>query len=150
VRYDADGHGVIEPDDIDIAIAVDTADGLALPVVRRVDALEREEFAGRMRELIARARANELRPDDVGGASTSVSNLGAYGIRAGTAVLPVDHAAIVFVGAVEPRAVVRDGAVVVRSMCTLSITYDHRMVDGATAARLTVTLASLLEQEESR
>ena len=140
---------MIELDDVDIAIAVDTPDGLAMPVVRRVDTLDRDVLAQRARELIARARADELTPADVGGASASVSNLGAYGIRAGTAVLPVDHAAIVFVGAIEPRAVVRDGVIVVRSMCTLSITYDHRVVDGATAARLTVTLASLLEQEET-
>ncbi len=152
VRFDrdGDGDGVLELDDVDIAIAVDTPDGLVVPVVRRVDTLDREALAQRTRELVVRARANELTPDDVGGASASVSNLGAYGIRAGTAVLPVDHAAIVFVGAIEPRAVVRDGAIVVRSMCTLSITYDHRVVDGAAAARLTVTLASLLEQEESR
>jgi pyruvate dehydrogenase E2 component (dihydrolipoamide acetyltransferase) len=152
VRFDhhVDGDGVLELDDVDIAIAVDTPDGLAVPVVRRVDTLDRDALAQRTRELVVRARANELTPDDVGGASASVSNLGAYGIRAGTAVLPVDHAAIVFVGAIEPRAVVRDGAIVVRSMCTLSITYDHRVVDGAAAARLTVTLASLLEQEESR
>ena len=148
VRYDADGHGVFELDDVDIAIAVDTPEGLAMPAVRRVDTLDHDSLAQRAREVIARARADELTPADVGGASASVSNLGAYGIRAGTAVLPVDHAAIVFVGAIEPRAVVRDGAIVVRSMCTLSITYDHRVVDGATAARLTVTLASLLEQED--
>ena len=148
VRFDGDG--VIELDDVDIAIAVDAPDGLAIPVLRCVDLIDHEALAQRTREVIARARANALTPHDVGGGSATVSNLGANGIRAGTAVLPVDHATIVFVGAIGPRAVVRDGAIVVRSMCTLSITYDHRVVDGATAARLSTTLASLLEQDDAR
>ncbi len=144
VRFADDS--VLELDDVDIAIAVDTPAGLILPVVRRADLLDIDTLAGRTRELAVRARTTGLAIGDVGAASATVSNLGAYGIRAGTAVLPVEQAVLVFVGAIEERAVVRDGAIVVRSMCTLSVTYDHRVVDGITAARLTTTIATLLEQ----
>ena len=144
VRFADDS--VLELDDVDIAIAVDTPAGLILPVVRRADLLDIDAIAGRTRELAARARTTGLAIGDVGPASATVSNLGAYGIRAGTAVLPVGQAVLVFVGAIEDRAVVRDGTIVVRSMCTLSVTYDHRVVDGVTAARLTTTIATLLEQ----
>ncbi len=144
VRFADDS--VVELDAVDIAIAVDTPAGLILPVVRRADLLDIDTLADRTRELATRARATGLAIGDVGPASATVSNLGAYGIRAGTAVLPVEQAVLVFVGAIEERAVVRDGTVVVRSMCTLSVTYDHRVVDGVTAARLTTTVATLLEQ----
>ena len=144
VRFTDDS--VLELDDVDIAIAVDTPAGLILPVVRRADLLDIDTLAGLTRQLAARARTTGLAIGDVGAASATVSNLGAYGIRAGTAVLPVEQAVLVFVGAIEDRAVVRDGAIVVRSMCTLSVTYDHRVVDGVTAARLTTTIATLLEQ----
>ncbi len=144
VRFADDS--VLELDDVDIAIAVDTPAGLILPVVRRADLLDIDTLAGRTRELAVRARTTGLAIGDVGAASATVSNLGAYGIRAGTAVLPVEQAVLVFVGAIEDRAVVRDGTIVVRSMCTLSVTYDHRVVDGITAARLTTTIATLLEQ----
>ena len=144
VRFADDS--VVELDAVDIAIAVDTPTGLILPVVHRADLLDIDTLAARTRELAARARTTGLAIGDVGAASATVSNLGAYGIRAGTAVLPVEQAVLVFVGAIEERAVVRDGAIVVRSMCTLSVTYDHRVVDGVTAARLTTTIATLLEQ----
>ena len=144
VRFADDS--VVELDAVDIAIAVDTPAGLILPVVRRADLLDIDTLAGRTRELAVRARTTGLAIGDVGAASATVSNLGAYGIRAGTAVLPVEQAVLVFVGAIEDRAVVRDGTIVVRSMCTLSVTYDHRVVDGITAARLTTTIATLLEQ----
>ena len=142
------GDSVIELDHVDIVIAVDAPEGLALPVVRDAAALDLHALAARAHDVVARARANALGPDDVGLASATVSNLGAYGIRAGTAVLPVDQAVLVFVGVIEERAVVRDAAVVVRSMCTMSLTFDHRVVDGATAARLSTTLVSMLEHEE--
>ena len=147
VRLDADH--LVEPDAIDVGLAVDTPGGLVVPVLRAIDTDDLPTIAARAHDAARRARANELTPADVGHASATVSNLGALGIRAGTAVLPVDHAVLVFVGAIEDRAVVRDGTVVVREMCTLSITYDHRVIDGATGARFAHALVAQLEQEDS-
>lgn len=147
VRLDADH--LVEPDAIDVGLAVDAPGGLVVPVLRALDTDDLPTIAARAHDAARRARTNELTPADVGPASATVSNLGALGIRAGTAVLPVDHAVLVFVGAIEDRAVVRDGTVVVREMCTLSITYDHRVIDGATGARFAHALVAQLEQEDS-
>jgi pyruvate/2-oxoglutarate dehydrogenase complex dihydrolipoamide acyltransferase (E2) component len=143
-----DADHLVEPDAIDVGLAVDAPGGLVVPVLHALDTLDLPTLAARAHDAARRARAHELTPDDVGPAAATVSNLGALGIRAGTAVLPVDHAVLVFVGAIEDRAVVRDGTVVVREMCTLSLTYDHRVIDGATGARFARALVAQLEQED--
>ncbi|MGH7857476.1 MAG: 2-oxo acid dehydrogenase subunit E2, partial [Candidatus Binatia bacterium] len=119
--------------------------GLLVPVIRNADRLSLAGLSGEARRLAAKAREHGLDPSDFGDGSFTVSNLGAYGIRAGTPVLNPPESVLVFVGAVEDRPVVRDGAVVVRPMVTLSIAYDHRVADGAAAARLTRRIRELLE-----
>jgi pyruvate/2-oxoglutarate dehydrogenase complex dihydrolipoamide acyltransferase (E2) component len=134
--------------DVDVGIAVDTERGLVVPVLRHVDRLGLVEVSAGIRDLVHRARAGTLAPDDVRGGSASVSNIGARGIKAGTAVLNGPQAALVVVGSVEPRAVVVDGVVAARPTMTLSITFDHRVVDGAPAAAFTAAVKHGLEATE--
>jgi pyruvate dehydrogenase E2 component (dihydrolipoamide acetyltransferase) len=134
---------------VNAGIAVDTPRGLVVPVVRNADRLSIHALAREARRLAAKARAGGLDPDDFGVGTFTVSNLGSFGIRAGTPVVNPPEAMLVFVGAVEERPVVRDGAIVVRPTLTLSIAYDHRVADGADAARLTARIRELLESPAS-
>lgn len=132
--------------DVDITLAMDTPDGLMVPVLRRA---QEQSLAGRARarhELTERARTGSLTVDDVGIGTITVSNLGAYGVPTGVPLLVAPYAAIVFVGSMEQRVVVREGGIAVRTMCTLAISYDHRVADGATAARFTTTLRDAVEE----
>jgi len=140
-----DGDELVLFADINVGIAVDTSRGLLVPVIRRADQRSLAEIAAAAKRLVDKARSTGLEAADLQGGSFSVSNLGPYGIRAGTPVLNAPEAMLIFVGAVEERPVVRDGAVVIRSMVTLSIAYDHRVTDGAAAARLSARIKALLE-----
>ena len=122
---------------VDVGFAVDTPRGLIVPVIRRADNLSVEELAAESQRLIEAARSGRLGPENIGGASLTVSNLGMFGIRAGTPVINLGEPILVFVGAVEDRPVVAEGQIVVRPMLTLSIAYDHRVADGVAAARFT-------------
>ncbi len=132
--------------DVDIALAMDTPDGLLVPVVRRSQADSLTGRAQRRHALTERARSSTLTVDDMGAGSITVSNLGAYGISTGIPLLVSPYAAIVFVGAMEPRVVARSGGIAVRTMCSLAISFDHRVVDGATAARFTSTVRAAVEE----
>lgn len=140
-----DAGELVEFDDVNIAIAVDTDRGLDIPVVRNADRLDHAALAIACRDVVDRARADRLTIDDRIGASATVSNLGAQGITAGTPVINGPEALLAFMGAVEPRAVVRDGAVVIRPMMTLSCAFDHRVVDGVAAAAFVASVKSMLE-----
>jgi len=122
---------------VDVGFAVDTPRGLIVPVIRRADNLSVEELAAESQRLIEAARSGRLGPENIGGASLTVSNLGMFGIRAGTPVINLGEPILVFVGAVEDRPVVAEGQIVVRPMLTLSIAYDHRVADGVAAAQFT-------------
>jgi pyruvate dehydrogenase E2 component (dihydrolipoamide acetyltransferase) len=143
-----DVNAVIEGDelvrfaDVHVGVAVERPHGLVVPVIADADRRPLPELAERIRALAAGSAG-----DDVPG-SITVSNLGAYGIRAGTPVLNPPEASLVFVGAVEDRVVARDGVPVVRPMVTLSVAFDHRVVDGATAARFVASLRDRLEHPD--
>lgn len=134
---------------VDIGFAVDTPRGLVVPVIRHVDQRSVAELAAESQRLIDAARSGRLGPNDIGGASLTVSNLGMFGIRAGTPVINLGESILVFVGAVEDRPVVREGQIVIRPALTLSIAYDHRVADGVTAAQFTRGLQGKLESLES-
>ncbi|HUP76002.1 MAG TPA: dihydrolipoamide acetyltransferase family protein [Acidimicrobiales bacterium] len=136
---------LVEFDEINIAIAVETTRGLEVPVIRNADRLDLAGLSAACRGAVDRARADELALDECSGASATVSNLGAHGITAGTPVINGPEALLAFMGAVESRAVVRDGGIVVRSMMTLSIAFDHRVVDGVAAAAFVASVKRLLE-----
>ena len=135
-------------DGVDVGFAADTPRGLVVPVVRHADTLSVKEFAAESQRLVEAARIGRLAPENIGGASLTVSNLGMFGIRAGTPVINLGEPILVFVGAVEDRPVAVQGQIVIRPLLTLSIAYDHRVADGVAAAGFTRGLKNTLERAE--
>jgi pyruvate dehydrogenase E2 component (dihydrolipoamide acetyltransferase) len=138
--------GLFVPDRVDVAVAVDTDAGLFAPVIRDADRLTLRQLAARSRELIARARAGRLTADEMRDATFTVTNLGGLGIDAFTPILHLPQAAVLGVGRIVREPAVHDDRVVPRDRVTLSLTFDHRVVDGAPAARFLDTLRGCLEQ----
>jgi pyruvate dehydrogenase E2 component (dihydrolipoyllysine-residue acetyltransferase) len=130
----------------DVGIAVATERGLLVPVVRRCDALTVAEIAAARADLVVRAREGKLQADELEGGTFTISNLGMYGVEQFIAVLNPPQAAILAAGAIEDRPVARDGDVVVRPTMTMTLTCDHRSVDGATAADFLRTVKAFLEE----
>jgi pyruvate dehydrogenase E2 component (dihydrolipoamide acetyltransferase) len=139
------GDRLVPLSEVSVGLAVAAETGLTVPVVRGADRLSVAEIGEETRALIAAARAGRLGPGQLGGASLTISNLGAYGIAFGTPVLNLDEPILVFVGALEERPVVQAGRIVAGRRVTLSIAYDHRVVDGLEAARFSRALKRRLE-----
>jgi pyruvate dehydrogenase E2 component (dihydrolipoamide acetyltransferase) len=137
--------GIRLPQAIHIGIAVDTEAGLLVPVVRDVPSLDLRQLASATRELIGRARDGRLATADMQGACFTVTNLGAYGIDAFTPVVNPPECAVLGVGRIARRPAVVGDAVVPRDQVTLSLTFDHRVVDGAPAARFLQAIALAVE-----
>lgn len=129
----------------DIGVAVAIEDGLITPVVRAADRKSVGEISREVKELAARARSRKLMPEEYTGATFSISNLGMLGIDDFTAVINPPEAAILAVGAMTPKPVVRDGEIVVRQIMRVTMSCDHRVIDGATGARFLQTFRKLLE-----
>ncbi|MBA3513080.1 MAG: pyruvate dehydrogenase complex dihydrolipoamide acetyltransferase [Pyrinomonadaceae bacterium] len=129
----------------DIGVAVAVEDGLITPVVRSADRKSLGEIAGEVRELAERARHRKLRPDEYTGATFSISNLGMFGIDEFTAVINPPEGAIMAIGAMSKRPVVRDEEIVVRQMMKVTMSCDHRVIDGATGAKYLQTFKKILE-----
>jgi len=127
-----------------VAVAVD--DGLITPIVRDAHVKGIAQIAEEVRELAGRARERKLKPDEYTGATFSVSNLGMFGIEAFTGVINPPEAGILAVGALEERAVVEAGQVVVRPRMRITMSCDHRVIDGAQGARFLETLKAILEE----
>jgi pyruvate/2-oxoglutarate dehydrogenase complex dihydrolipoamide acyltransferase (E2) component len=136
---------VVEFEDINIAIAVETARGLDVPVVEHADRLDLAALSSACRRAVDRARAGTAVAGERVGASATVSNLGGHGVIAGVPVINGPESLLAFAGVVEPRAVVRAGVVVIRSTMTLSVAFDHRVVDGAAAAAFVGAVKTRLE-----
>ncbi len=132
--------------DVHLGMAVALDNGLIVPVLRNIDQMGLREIRVRSADLVDRARAQKLKGDELTGATFTVSNLGSYGIREFTAIINPPEVAILAVGNAEPRAVVRNGQVVSRHMMTVTMSSDHRVIDGATAAEFLRTLKGLLEE----
>jgi pyruvate dehydrogenase E2 component (dihydrolipoamide acetyltransferase) len=129
-----------------IGIATAAPQGLVVPVVRSAERLSLAEFAERRADVIVRARDNKLRQEDLEGGTFTISNLGMYGVEQFVAILNPPQAAILAVGATEERPVACGGEVVVRPMLTVTLTVDHRAVDGAPAAEFLRTVKTFLEE----
>jgi pyruvate dehydrogenase E2 component (dihydrolipoamide acetyltransferase) len=129
----------------DIGVAVAIEDGLITPVVRAADQKSLSQIAGEVRELAERARSKKLKPEEYTGATFSISNLGMFGIDEFTAVINPPEGAILAVGAMTPKPVVRDNQVVVRQMMRVTMSCDHRVIDGATGAKFLQTFKKILE-----
>ncbi|ABG03326.1 catalytic domain of components of various dehydrogenase complexes [Rubrobacter xylanophilus DSM 9941] len=132
-------------EDVNVSVAVATGSGLLVPVVRWAQALELGELAARLREVLERARSGRLSAEDTAGGTITLSNLGMYGIEGGTPLVTHPQAAVVFAGAIVERPWAVSGRVEVRPTLTLSVGFDHRILDGVAAARFTTALRRRLE-----
>jgi pyruvate dehydrogenase E2 component (dihydrolipoamide acetyltransferase) len=130
---------------VHIGVAVDTDDGLLVPVVRDADGKTTRQIAGEIAGLAERARERKLTRDEMEGASFTITNLGGIGGTSFTPVVPHPQVAILGVSRVREAAVVHEGEIVVRLVMPLSLSYDHRALNGADAARFARHVASLLE-----
>ncbi|HEX8352716.1 MAG TPA: dihydrolipoamide acetyltransferase family protein, partial [Pyrinomonadaceae bacterium] len=129
----------------DVGVAVALENGLITPVVRSANTKSVGQISREVKELAERARSRKLTPEEYTGATFSVSNLGMFGIDEFTALINPPEAAILAVGAMTPRPVVRDGEVTVRQLMRVTLSCDHRVVDGATGAKFLQTLKKILE-----
>jgi pyruvate dehydrogenase E2 component (dihydrolipoamide acetyltransferase) len=129
-----------------LSVAVDTDAGLVAPVVRDVDRLTLRQVAEQIRTLAGRARQGKLSADEMQLGVFTITNLGAFGIDAFTPIINMPQVAILGVGAIVREPAVVDGQIVVRDRLTLSLTFDHRVVDGAPAARFLKDLRQGIEQ----
>ncbi len=129
-----------------IGVAVALEDGLIVPVVRHADRLSLREIAQETRRLAEAARAGTLTVDEATGSTFTITNLGMYGVDISTPVINPPEVAILGVGRIIEKPAVFQGEIVKRSMMALSLTFDHRIVDGAPAAAFLKTLAGLLEK----
>ncbi|MEZ5841941.1 MAG: pyruvate dehydrogenase complex dihydrolipoamide acetyltransferase [Hyphomicrobiales bacterium] len=120
----------------DVGVAVAIPGGLITPVVRGVESKTLTTISAEMKDFAARARARKLMPEEYTGGTTAISNLGMFGIKEFSAVINPPHATILAVGAGEERAVVENGAVVIANVMTVTLSTDHRAVDGALGAEL--------------
>jgi len=134
-RLSQDGQTVERLPFVHLGMAVDTERGLLVPVIRDAEQKSLRAFAAEFRALIERAREGKSLPDDLSGGTFTVTNLGMYEIDAFTPIINLPEAAILGAGRIQPKPVVHNGEIVTRPMWTLSLTFDHRLVDGAPAAR---------------
>jgi pyruvate dehydrogenase E2 component (dihydrolipoamide acetyltransferase) len=129
-----------------VGIAVAAPSGLVVPVIRDADRRSVQEIAGARAELVGRARDGKLTREDMSGGTFTISNLGMLGVDEFVAVLNPPQVAILAVGAVKPTPVVVDGEVDVAPMMHVTLTCDHRAIDGADGAEFLRTLVALVEQ----
>jgi pyruvate dehydrogenase E2 component (dihydrolipoamide acetyltransferase) len=129
----------------DVGVAVAIPGGLITPLVRKAEQKPLSVISNEMKDLAARARARKLKPEEYQGGSTAVSNLGMYGIKDFAAVINPPHATILAVGTGEQRAVVRNGNLGVATQMTVTLSTDHRAVDGALGAELMAAFKRLIE-----
>ena len=131
--------------DIGIAVALDG--GLITPVIRQAETKTLSAISNEVRELAARARSKKLKPDEYQGGTSAISNLGMYGVREFSAIINPPHATILAVGAARRQAVEKaDGGVAFASMMTVTLSCDHRVVDGALGAELLAAFRGFVEQ----
>ncbi len=136
---------IIQYTDVDISIAVAIPDGLITPIIRKADQLGLAAISNAMKDLGARAKTGKLKPDEFQGGGFSISNLGMFGIPEFSAIINPPQSAILAVGAGEPRAVVKNGALAIATIMTVTLSCDHRVVDGALGAEFLSTLKGIIE-----
>ena len=143
----ADGQGLRQPEAVHVGVAVALEpEGLVVPVLQDAGTRSLRELASDLLALVDKARAGRLSPTEMQGGTFTITNLGAYRIDGFTPILNPPETAILGVGRIAEKPVVIDGKVEVRTLCTLSLSFDHRVVDGAPAAAFLARLAELLER----
>ncbi len=131
--------------EVHVGMAVAIEDGLITPVIRDTDLKSLREIAAESRDLAARARERKLTPEEYTGGTFSVSNLGMFGIDQFTAIINPPEAGILAVGRMAEQPVAHEGAVAIRRRMRVTMSCDHRVIDGATGARFLQTLKGMLE-----
>ena len=137
--------GMLKHKHSDIGVAVAMPGGLITPIIRKAETKSLSAISNEMKDFAARARARKLKPHEYQGGTTAVSNLGMYGIKDFTAVINPPHATILAVGAGEERAVVKDGKIEAAQIMSVTLSCDHRAVDGALGAQLIGAFKMLIE-----
>jgi pyruvate dehydrogenase E2 component (dihydrolipoamide acetyltransferase) len=131
---------------VNLGMAVDTERGLLVPVVRSAETKSIRQFGAEFRELVERARKGRSMPDDLSGGTFTITNLGMYAVEGFTPVINMPEAAILGVGRIAPKPAVHNNAIEIRQMMTLSLVFDHRLVDGAPAARFMQAIKQMVEE----
>jgi pyruvate dehydrogenase E2 component (dihydrolipoamide acetyltransferase) len=146
VNIQFNGDTIRQFKDVDIAVAVAIEHGLITPIIRKANQKGLITISNEMRDLTTRARLGTLKPEEFQGGSFSISNLGMYGIKQFDAIINPPQSAILAIGAGEQRPVVRNGELAVATVVSLSLSSDHRVIDGALAARFIAVLKQFIEQ----
>jgi pyruvate dehydrogenase E2 component (dihydrolipoamide acetyltransferase) len=131
--------------DVDISVAVAIPDGLITPIIRRADQKGLAAISNEVKDLAARAKVGKLKPEEFQGGSFSISNLGMYGVTSFSAIINPPQGAIIAIGAGEKRPVVRGAELAIATVMTVTLSCDHRVVDGATGAEFLAALKGLIE-----
>jgi pyruvate dehydrogenase E2 component (dihydrolipoamide acetyltransferase) len=137
--------GILKHKHSDVGVAVAMPGGLITPIIRKAEEKSLSVISGQMKDFAARARARKLKPEEYLGGTTAVSNLGMYGIKDFTAVINPPHATILAVGTGEERAIVKNGKIEVAQIMSVTMSCDHRAVDGALGAELIGAFKMLIE-----
>jgi 2-oxoisovalerate dehydrogenase E2 component (dihydrolipoyl transacylase) len=143
--FDADASEIVLHDRYRVGIATDTDKGLLVPVVHDANQYGVVELSREIARLVETARSGKASPEDMTGGTVTVTNVGTFGAEFGTPIINPPEAAILALGVIEPRALVVDGVVQARPACTLSLAFDHRVMDGAEAGRGLKELGDFLE-----
>ncbi len=143
-EFTAEGLKMFKRADISVAVAVEG--GLITPIIRAAETKGLRQISAEMRDLAGRARVGKLQPEEYQGGTFSISNLGMYGIREFAAVINPPQGAILAIGAGEERPVVRNGEIVIRNMMSVTLSCDHRVVDGAVGAEFLAAFRALIEE----
>ncbi|ASS76688.1 hypothetical protein CIG75_18070 [Tumebacillus algifaecis] len=144
-HMDDEAGEIVLHSDYNIGIAVDTEDGLIVPVIKQADRKSLLELTAELKQLTAQTKTRTLARDDLSGGTFTLSNMGPIGGLFATPILNYPQVGILGVHALQEKAVVRDGAIVIRNMMHLSLSFDHRVIDGAEAVRFTNKIKQLLE-----
>jgi pyruvate dehydrogenase E2 component (dihydrolipoamide acetyltransferase) len=145
VQFDEATQSIRRFANADISVAVALPDGLITPIVRSANSKSVSEISNEIHSLVTKARAGTLKPEEFQGGTFSLSNLGMLGVRQFDAIINPPQSAILAIGAGELRAVVRDGQIVARHQLTVSLSCDHRVIDGAPGAAFLQQLKRLVE-----
>ncbi|MCL2112001.1 MAG: 2-oxo acid dehydrogenase subunit E2 [Clostridiales bacterium] len=148
MQLGADGDSFVLKDDVNIGIAVGTSEGLTVPVLRNADAMSIQALNAETAFVAQKARDGELSPDAYHGGVITLTNMGMFGVTAFTPIINQPEASILGVGTPAERVVFKDGEYKNHSFMTLSLTYDHRIINGTEAALFQQRIKELLEEPE--
>jgi pyruvate dehydrogenase E2 component (dihydrolipoamide acetyltransferase) len=144
--WDDGAQEIVRKHYVDLGIAAATPRGLIVPAVKDAHTLSLAELAGALDDLVDAARAGRTSPAALSGGTVTVTNIGVFGVDSGTPILNPGEAAILAVGAIRPRPWVHKGKVVPRQVVTLSLSFDHRLVDGELGSKVLADVAAVLER----